>query len=302
MFYKTTAAELNFRKAPKVASGNVLAVLPEGHLVQKLADAANNWWKVKTTVNGTELEGYVHSSYLKKTNALAPAPEHTPAPKTLPMANLKEGDPSVKRSNTRWAFPLGEPNMPRRDAKANPTDKISAIGKIVRFLDVEKSGRYQPKTTSTYCNIYAYDFCYLTGVYVPRVWWNSQAIVDLRAGKKVTAQYGTTVNEMNANSLYTWLCDYGTEFGWKRSFDLDEIQDAANQGKIGIICAIRKNSNESGHICAVVPETVSAKATRVAGKVGIPLQSQAGRTNKAYFSSKWWTAAYYRAFGFWIHD
>lgn len=300
MFYKTTVTELNFRKAPKVAAGNVLAVLPEGHIVEKLADAGNGWWKIKTTLSGTVLEGYVHSSYLKKTNALAPEP--APAPKALPAAHLKEGDPSVTRNHTRWAFPLGEPAMPRRNPKAAVTERVNAIGSIIRYLDVEKSLRYQPKTNSTYCNIYAYDFCYLTGVYVPRVWWNAQAIADARAGKKVEAKYGTTVNEMNANSLYTWLCDFGTEFGWKRTVDLDELQNAANQGKIGIICAIRKNLNESGHICAVVPETASAKATRVAGKVGIPLQSQAGRTNKAYFSSKWWSASYYRAFGFWIHD
>lgn len=302
MFYKTTATELNFRKAPKVAAGNVLAVLPEGHLVEKLADAANNWWKVKTAVNGTGIEGYVHSSYLKKATGPAPAPEPAPAPKSLPVAHLKEGDPSVQRGNTRWAFPLGEPGMPRRDAKANPANRTAAIAKIIQFLDVEHSARYRPKSTSTYCNIYAYDFCYLTGVYVPRVWWNTRAVIDLRAGKKITAQYGTTVNEMNANALYNWLSDFGPEFGWKRSFDLDELQNAANQGKIGIICAIRKNLNESGHICAVVPETAAAKATRVAGKVSVPLQSQAGRTNKAYFSSKWWSAAYYRAFGFWIHE
>lgn len=300
MYYKTTATELNLRKAPKVATGNVLAVLPEGQTVQKLADAGNLWWKVKTGVGGTQLEGYVYSSYLKKVNA--PVPEPVPASKTLPVVHLKEGDSSVKRSNTRWAFPLGEPDMPRRNPKANSADRVAAIGKIIQYLEVEKSARYRPKTGSTYCNIYAYDFCYLTGVYVPRVWWTSKAIVDLRAGKKVSALYGSTVNEMNANSLYTWLCDYGAEFGWRRTVDFDELQNAANQGKIGIICAIRKNLNESGHICAVVPETTTAKATRVAGKVGIPLQSQAGRSNKAYFSSKWWTAAYYRAFGFWIHD
>lgn len=300
MPYKTTPNELNFRKAPKVVAGNVIAVLPQGHIVDKLADAANNWWKIKTSIDGKNLEGYVHSSYLKKINAPV-VPAVAPVANVLPPANLK-GDATVKRSNTRWAFPLGEPDMPSRDAKKSSTEKIAAIAKIIQYLDVEKSLRYQPKTTSTYCNIYAYDFCCLNNVYIPRVWWNAGAIVELRAGKAVSEKYGTTVSELNANSLYNWLNEFGAEFGWHRTFDLDEIQHAANQGKIGIICAIRINLNQSGHICAVVPETQSFKATRAGGKVSIPLQSQAGRTNKKYFSSKWWTSANYRAFGFWIHD
>lgn len=300
MFYKTIPNELNFRKAPKVAAGNVIAVLPQGHTVEKIDEAANPWWKIKTTLGGATVEGYVHSSYLKKVSAPVP-PVVTPTV-IIPPVHLKEGDASVTRSNTRWAFPLGEPNMPRRDVATKKEVKIAAIEKIIQFLDVEKSARYQPKSTATYCNIYAYDFCYLNKVYIPRVWWKADAILKIGKGENVTPLYGNTVTEQNANMLYDWLCDYGSQFGWRRVFNLDELQNAANDGKIGIICAAQVNPNRSGHICAVIPESAAYKAVRTNGKVSTPLQSQAGRTNKKYSLFKWWTSSNYRAFGFWIHE
>lgn len=303
MKYKTTPAQLNFRRSPKVTAGNIMAALPQGQTVEKTADAGNGWWLVKTLLGGTSQEGYVASAYLERLEepAVTAAPATGPA-HALPPVHLKEGDASVKRSNTRRAFPLGEPGMPRRNPADPEAEKSAALGQIIRYLDVEKSARYAPDTRSTYCNIYAYDYAYLGGAYIPRVWWTSKAIVDLRAGKSVAAQYGATVSELNANSLYNWLEDYGAEFGWKRVFDAHEIQEAANGGGIGIICAIRKNLNEPGHICAVVPETATYTAVRTAGKVGVPLQSQAGRTNKKYFSQNWWTSANFRQSGFWIHD
>ena len=302
MNYQTTPPQLNFRKQPKVSQANIIAVLPQGQRVEKISGGTTGWWKVKTEIGGNTVEGYVSSSYLKKINVK----ESTPEPdiissKKIPAVHLKENDPSVKRSNTRWAFPLGEPDMPRRKT-GNIEEKIKSIHEVIQFLNVEKSARYQPKTSSTYCNIYAYDYSYLTGAYIPRVWWRSKAIENLRKGEKVQALYGTTLQEMNANALFNWFVDYGKEFKWKRVFDLETLQLEANKGKVCIICAIRVNQNESGHIVAVVPETNAHKALRVDSKVSIPLQSQAGRNNKKYFTQNWWSNSRYREFGFWVHE
>ncbi|WP_305005678.1 hypothetical protein [Hymenobacter aranciens] len=43
---------------------------------------------------------------------------------------------------------------------------------------------------------------------------------------------------------------------------MTEVQNAANVGLVCIICAQRKDPNTPGHICAVVPETVTHQATR----------------------------------------
>jgi hypothetical protein len=99
-------------------------------------------------------------------------------------------------------------------------DRVSDLRQIVSWLGVEHHARYRPGGGTTYCNICSYDYCYLAGAYLPRVWWTSGAIADLRAGRTVPVQYNATVREINANGLYNWLQDYGPEFGWTR------VQDA----------------------------------------------------------------------------
>ena len=67
--------------------------------------------------------------------------------------------------------------------------------------------------------------------------------------------YGTTVSELNANSLYNWLEEFGSDFGWRRTLDVTELQNAANAGQVALICGQRTELNQPGHICLVVPET-----------------------------------------------
>jgi hypothetical protein len=155
---------------------------------------------------------------------------------------------------------------------------------------VESSARYQRTERSTYCNIYAFDYCFLAGVYLPRVWWTPRALMQLHTGALVVAQYEQSVRELGANSLHDWLIDFGGDFGWTRTFDLTELQSEVNQGCAGVICAKRKDVSRSGHITCVVPEVPGHGATRAGSSVQAPLQSQAGATNKKLFSSDWWVA------------
>ena len=158
--------------------------------------------------------------------------------------------------------------------------------------------------TFTYCNIYVYDVCDTAGCYIPRVWWNSRAIADLRADKTVAAKYASTVNEMAANYIFNWLVEYGQDFGWKRVFDLDSLQNAANAGDIGIICAQRTQMNKPGHIQIVAPEHGSHAAKRsAAGKVTQPLQSNAGSRNFNYgfLGNSWWTSSQFKEFAYWTN-
>lgn len=208
----------------------------------------------------------------------------------------------MKRGNTNGrAFFLNEPGQKTRNLTATAAVKATKLTAIVDWLDVENQPRYEPTTVNTFCNIYAYDYCFLSGVYLPRVWWTRSALLKLENGVPVSPVYGQTVSELNANSLFNWLKEYGGVFGWNRTFDMTQMQNAANDGLVVIICAQNRLLNRSGHICPVVPETPTMAARRNGITVTAPLQSQSGRTNLKYFTRTWWTADTFREFGFWIN-
>lgn len=301
--YKTKT-RVNFRSEPAVKPETVKAVLPMGTVVIKAGDSqVNGWWQVKVPSFNNQ-EGFITASYLE------PVEEETAVPVALSnIPNLKQVHLSLKptvdsrrTSINGRAFPLNETGMPKRDI-TDVNTKADSLHGIISFLNVEKSARYGPTQATTYCNIYAFDFCYLSGVYIPRVWWTNKAIADIALGKEVPVQYGVTVNEINANSLYDWFAEFGDDFGWQRLFSLDDIQQQANEGKVCIIAGQRVNLNRSGHITCVVPETTSLRAERNQKKVIRPLQSQAGLYNHNYFVGNWWSDPNkFRAFGFWAHE
>jgi hypothetical protein len=200
---------------------------------------------------------------------------------STPPVHLAENSPLSKRSlTTGRAYPLGELDRPHHTGLEN----------ILGYLDVETSARYQRTATNTFCNIYACDYCYLAGAYLPRVWWTPQAL----ATPTTQVKYGQTVAELNANSLYIWLRDFGPAFGWSRATSTEPLQNAANSGQVSVICAQRQQLDKSGHIALVVPAS---------SITAVPLQSQAGRIN--YSSSRkpgrWWENPQFQAFGFWTH-
>ncbi len=298
--YKVVATSLNFRTRPKLQASNRIGVLPQGHLVTPINKEQNPWWFVKTSFRGISLEGYVHSKFLASTIEF---PELEVA-SNISEVHLMENKTLVtrKRDGGR-AYPLGEANRPERNS-ANELTKRVQLGEIISWLSVDKSKRYKKKGSTTYCNIYAYDYCYLAGVYIPRVWWKQKALLELSKGNSVKTHYGSTVKELNANALHDWFEDFGEDFGWFPSFDVDECQHSANQGNVVIICAKRVTTNRSGHICLVVPETKEHRAEYSKnGEVKKLLQSQAGSSNFTYKANyKWWTSQRFQSFGFWIHE
>ncbi len=298
--YRVKATQLNLRSRPLVSNLNRLALLPQGHLVTKVEELAQPWWKVNTTFANAPLTGFVHSSFLERVTAGGGGNGHATG---LVAVHMPENNPASKRSSIGGrAHPLGEPGRPSRSA-AGPPAKAASLGNIVAWLDVERSKRYLPDPPpgrNTYCNIYAYDYCHLAGAYLPRVWWSSKAASKLAQGIPVAPEYGVSLFEQTANLLFNWLGEYGPDFGWERTFDLDALQRRANEGFVCIACATTGKSTP-GHITAVVPETATAAAKRSHGKVTIPLQSQAGRQNARYFASAWWTKATFQDHGFWLH-
>jgi hypothetical protein len=303
------APKLNLRNRPKVIPSTLIGTLNQGTRVKKLADADKpGWIKVRTILNGQIYEGYVSGHYLRPIPGpaiAAGAPPPAP-PETLPAAHLSENRRDISRSQD-WgrAYPLGEADRVRRTA-SNPDTKARQLIKLTNYLDSENPHhrRYWPKQGSTYCNIYAYDYCYLAGVYMPRVWWKDSSLRQIRNGLDVDVLYGVTVHELNANMLYNWFEDYGTVYEWKRVLNLDILQAAANKGEVCIIVAQHRDSNRSGHIAAAVPEHEHfAASRRASGEVLCPLQTQAGAANHRFFTGNaWWRKSQFHAFSFWRHE
>jgi predicted chitinase len=304
------ATRLNFRKLPTISSSNKIASLKLGVKVEKIADAPGGWLNIRVILNNKIKEGFVAGRYLQplaKTQT-----EHTLVPQEasidfeIPAVHMTKNRTNITRHRDGGqAYPLGEANRPGR-SDGKPETRVKSVLKIIKYLDSENSQhhRYQPKQRTTYCNIYAHDFCYLAGTYLPRVWWTDKALLQLKDDVEVPVQYAKTVREMNANMLFDWLEDYGALFGWKRVFDLDVLQAAANIGEVCIIVAQRKNLNQSGHITAVVPEHDGFSAVRnTAGEISRPLESQAGRKNHRFSvkPTRWWLGGNFRNHGFWRH-
>lgn len=305
--YKVKATSLWLRSTPD-SSGNInkIAALPNGQIVEKIRDAGNGWWEVSTLIANLALAtGYVAHTHLEALPVTPPPPP--PPPPGPPIVHLTENRTDIRRNQT-WgrAYPLGENTRPARDNTA-PINAANSLHNIINWLNVEQSARYAPTSSATFCNIYAYDYCYLAGVYLPRVWWTDRALLDIAAGRTVSVNYGQTVMEMNANSLLRWLRNWGPQYGWRLVFGqsgLNQLQAEANLGKIGIISARNRNENHSGHICAVAPENTQWRADRYAnGDIRYPLQTQAGRVNKKYFNnSAWWRGDSMAEFGYFVHD
>lgn len=290
---------LNLRSAPDPSQNNILAVIPHGHEVSKLAESETpKWWRVNTILNGSLAEGFVNSKFL------SPADGPSVTAQEIVAVDLPTTGMTVTRSNKLRAHPLTEIPPTKRHASDPAQTRVSAIRQLIDWFKVESSARYLPTGGSTFCNIYAYDYCFMTEAYLPRVWWTTQALLKLQAGQSVPIKYAETVEERTANGLNDWFKQWGAHFGWRRVFSLTELQNAANDGKVCITVAKAKQGSHHGHghIVAVVPENDDFKAVRDNGEVIKTVQSQAGGHNHDYVVQRWWDDGTYADFGHWIHD
>ncbi|MBN8821879.1 MULTISPECIES: hypothetical protein [unclassified Spirosoma] len=191
------------------------------------------------------------------------------------------------------SFRLNENGMPTR---SNSTSASAFLTQIVDWLDVGNTNHkrylglnYKGKP-ATWCNIFANDYAYLAGVYLPHFFWRKLPSSPTEASSQKNTNYLT---ELDANSLYEWFGKYGAMFGWQEitpsGSDYTAVQNTANQGNVVFVSI--KRPGIAGHIAAIVPETGSHKALRnSSGQVTNPLLSQAGSHTKnvTYSTTKWW--------------
>jgi hypothetical protein len=310
----TLQSTLRVRSEPKISSpdptSNVVGELPDGQRVRAVTGTpVKGFLEIETSLNGALIHGFAATKFLKPA---APAEIKLVVPAKTPPANgivavfmpRKEGA-VTRRADLADAHSLNENGQPGRTGTA-PDELRAEIADIIAWLAVDKASnkRYQPRDGLTFCNIYAHDFCFLAGVYVPRVWWSGKAIAALARGETVVPLIGDTINEMRANALFGWLRDFGPDFGWRQTGTLTKLQTEVDQGAIGLIVAERKDGSRPGHIAVVVPETEDERARRVAsGDVIAPLQSQAGSINFQYGTGKtaWWMGEQFAQSAFWLH-
>ena len=310
------AAPLFVHNEPRIDKSNVksnlVTSLPAGHLVKVLAAKGSRspYARVQTSLNGAAVQGYVPQKALLPVDGNQDVPVLTPhldPPASGIVAVYAPRQPGTitRRTAPADSHSLNEPNQPGR-AGTTAEDLRQELAAIVEYLGVDKPAnlRYQPRPGATFCNVYAHDYCFLTGVYLPRVWWTPDAIERLAQGQSVETLLGATIDEQRANDLFRWLRAFGLRFGWRQTGTPTSLQTAVNSGGIGLIVARRKEDGRSGHIVAVVPETNEHQAKRDStGAVIAPLQSQAGARNFRYGTGKlnWWMSDEFAESAFWIH-
>ena len=173
----------------------------------------------------------------------------------------------------------------------------NSLTEILAWLDVDRATRYRAEGDDTFCNVYASDFCYLAGAYLPRAWG-----LDKPLKSRVWTTEAPKASEMTANALFDWLPAYGAHFGWKQVSDLTALQGAANDGMCSLIIA-KSVPNRHGHISIVCPEAQDLTAKREAGRVTEPVQSQTRLANGAVSArSDWWDQPQFQGFAFWVND
>lgn len=288
------ATQLNLRAAP--APARVIAVLDAGTPLRKLGTHRDDprWWRVVARLSGAEVQGWVHGGYLCRQ-----ADDQPVDVSALPACALpaRRGD---RRVAGLWAFSLAPQGLVRRDTP-DAARTLAIIGWLAP--DNPAHRRYQPQGNSTFCNIYAHDFCDCMGCYLPRVWWNDRALAGLAQGLAIAPQWGRTVAEMTANRLHGWPAIMRPRLGWRRVFDAGQVQQAANAGQVAVIVARNRIASRSGHIAAVAPEHQRRTAARSGGAVLRPVQSQAGRVNHSLHvpARQWWRDPRFDSFALWIH-
>jgi hypothetical protein len=223
----------------------------------------------------------------------------------IPVADLLPSPESRLDSMEKKENPIEDSSIPFRDLTSAET-KRESIHRLIDKLDVENNIRYQKTPEDTYCNVYSYDFCHFSKVYLPTVWWTEESLEKIKQGQEIIPVFEDTVERIYSSAIHDWFLEWDSKFGWERISSVDEIQNKVNaNGGVGIICAKRKIKGLSGHIVPVVPETDSHKAYRENGTVLYPLQSQAGILNYNYFSEvrkDWWNDELYSSHVFYYHD
>ena len=133
---------------------------------------------------------------VKMNNDTVPTPIESIVEDSIPNPRIKIADflpdPQSRLDSTvRKYKPICDISIPFRDLTDAAT-KRESIARLIDKLDVTKNIRYKRTVEDTYCNVYSYDYCYFSKVYIPTVWWTDEAIQKILDGQEVEAIYNET--------------------------------------------------------------------------------------------------------------
>lgn len=191
--------------------------------------------------------------------------------------HLHFAHPVTRYQTTTRLYALKDEEMPV--GRGMPQDLLS----IAKYLDPENAPRYGKSITQNL--LFAYDFCYLAGAYIPRIWWGD--INNVEAPKL----------DMTTNALYGWFEQFGKDFGWKRVEDEKEAQELANVGHVVIIIASPINPRRQAIMTLVLPES-SEYLTTVYMDKEAPHQV---RSAKKHLKTAWYKSHLWREYSIYVN-
>lgn len=179
--------------------------------------------------------------------------------------HLHNGNPVTRNHTSTRLYALSESGMPKGNGL--PKDLLE----IAKYLNPAISARYGHTFNNSIT--YVYDFCYLAGAYLPRVWWRNVLEPDPQR-----------IIDMNVQTVYDWLIDFGHDFGWREVSDTRHAQELAEIGHVVVIIALPKKPSFTGGLSVVLPED-KAMFNPPAKDTSIPHQTSSG---KLYFRTDWY--------------
>lgn len=204
-------------------------------------------------------------------------------PAAVPPANNRSGTtlyPKTQKKAVDWRglwsmiYDIEPPTTDNPPWNAPEDRSQQAIWRIVKFLDVENTPRYQPRNDSTCCTIFVADVTRMMHCGIPTdptgsVRWSNRA----------------------ANIMIRWLDKVGLKTeGWRELASAEEAQARANLGYPTV--GLYTDPNGPGHVVMVVPGQVKTIQVDIGTKRNPKLvdivathTAQAGAKN---FSSGYW--------------
>lgn len=230
---QVSASQLNLRKVPTGQGNTPVARLPEGQVVQLLAFAADPWVRVRTTLGGSEVTGYVSAKYLvplaagqAHAQAVAPPVATAIPPRTIAGTTRNRAADRPASAPSPWESPAGRLATLMHLRRARAADARDS-GLARRFPQRTLPARPGHLLQRVRGRLLLPGRSLLAACLVDGV-----GVDAYRTGRDAPAIYGSTIREMRADDLHAWLIEFGASFGWQRVFDATALQAAANGGGI----------------------------------------------------------------------
>jgi len=193
---------------------------------------------------------------------------------TMPSAALYQSAASAYGAQTSYTGTAVTPVAASKPCTpaitSNESNRSAALYRqVIDQFQVETNPRYEVNKKGhgdTYCNIFMWDVTSAMGAEIPHY-------VDSQTGAPKTYPDTKGASEMSANSIYNWLHEHGSNYGW---FEVtpEQAQALANQGR-PVVTAFKKTGH--GHVQVVCP----SKDGLYDDKRGVTI-AQAGRNLTSY--------------------